>query len=98
MRLLFIPIAAAALTGCQPRVDVEAIAGRTFLLTNRGDRDLAIGRIVANDQPGRAECEQAPGVTIGPGRSHTVTFFDCGVVTRLALETDRGTVRLAVGE
>jgi hypothetical protein len=83
-------LAAFGLAGCKPELGVEEIARRTFTFTNLGNGDLRIERIVVNDGDGRAECEQAPGVTLGPGRSHSVTFFDCGAIEEIDLDTDRG--------
>lgn len=83
-------LAALTLGGCTAPVAVEAIAGRTFLVSNRGDGDLRVQRLIANDGDGRAECVQSPAAMLGPGRSLTVTFFDCGAVTKLEVETDRG--------
>ena len=86
------------LAACQSQLEVEAIAGRTIMITNRSDGDIRIERVIANDQDGRAECVQSPTALLGPGRSHTLTFFDCGIVTELDVETDQGTIELDVEE
>ena len=85
-------LASLLLAGCGgPRLSAETIAGRTVMITNGGDRQLTIQRIVANGEEGRAECTDTPGATLGPGRSYTVTFFYCDEVNRLRVETDAGT-------
>lgn len=78
------------LTACGPRLEGEAIAGRTVMITNGEDEALTVIRIVANDQDGRAECMEAPGAVLGPGRSYTTTFFLCDEVKEVDVETDRG--------
>lgn len=96
-RLLLIPFAALTLSACGPQLDIEAIAGRTFMITNREDGDVRVERVIANDAAGRAECVREPGALLGPGRSVTVTFFDCGEVREVEVETDQGSVELELG-
>lgn len=84
----------ALLAGCQPPLEVQSIARRTFTITNRGDEEVRIERVVANDGDGRAECVQTPDVALGPGRAHSLSFFDCGEVDELEIDTDRGEVDL----
>jgi hypothetical protein len=93
-RLLLLPIVALTLSSCGPELDIESIAGRTFMITNREDGDVRVERVIANDEDGRAECVREPGALLGPGRSVTVTFFDCGEVREVEVETDGGSVQL----
>jgi hypothetical protein len=79
-----------ALTACGPRIGGELIAGRTVMVTNQGEDPIRIERIIANDQTGRAECEDRPAVALAPGRSYTTTFFHCEEVREIDVETDAG--------
>lgn len=79
------------LAGCGPSLEAERIAGHTVMITNQSEERVTIRRIVANKAGGRAECVDAPGALLGPGRSYTTTFFYCGEVREIAVETDRGT-------
>lgn len=90
-----LPLLPLLLAGCGPALKAEAIAGRTILVTNESDATLTVRRIVANDSEGRAECVDRPGATLSPGRSYTTTFFYCDEVRAVAVETDRGTRRIA---
>jgi len=78
------------LTACGPRLEGELVAGRTVLITNSGENPLRVERIIANDQTGRAECEDKPAVALAPGRSYTTTFFYCEEVREIDVETDAG--------
>ncbi len=89
-RLLFLVPIALVLGACGPRLSGELIAGRTVMVTNGGDTPLKVIRIIANDQTGRAECVDQPNVELGPGRSHTTTFFYCEEVREVDVETDSG--------
>jgi hypothetical protein len=84
-------------SSCGPRLKGEAIAGRTVMITNDEQEPLVIRRIVANDSDGRAECVEEPAAELGPGRSHTVTFFYCDEVREVDVETDQGTRELHLG-
>jgi hypothetical protein len=86
------------LAACGPRLSAEAIAGRTVMITNDEARDVTIQRIVANGDDSKAECVDAPGQTLGPGRTYTTTFFTCDTVATVSVETDAGTRRLTLSE
>jgi hypothetical protein len=79
-----------ALTACGPQLKGELVAGRTVMVTNKGDTPLNVKRIIANDQTGRAECVDQPAVQLAPGRSYTTTFFYCEEVREIDVETDAG--------
>lgn len=96
MRRLFPVIAIALLAGCKPGMSATGIAGRTITITNTSRGDVRVDRIVANDQAGREECEASVGATLAPGRTHTVTFFNCGRVERVSVVSDSGTIALDV--
>lgn len=83
------------LAACGPKLEGEVIAGRTVMVTNREDGDVVVTRIVANDEDGRAECTDAPGTRLPPGRSYTTTFFLCDEVREVDVETDRGSREIA---
>ena len=87
---ILLALLGAGLAGCGPSLDAERIAGRTVMVTNDGESMLTVNRIVANGQEGRAECVDEPGVSLGPGRSYTTTFFLCDEVGRVDIETDGG--------
>lgn len=95
-RLSLILILPILLAGCGgPKIDGEVIAGRTVMITNKEDGALTIGRIVANDADGREECVDTPATALPPGRSYTTTFFLCEEVKAVAVETDKGTRKIA---
>ena len=85
------------LSACGPRLTAEAIAGRTIMITNGEDRTVTIQKVVANGSEERAECVDAPGAALGPGRTYTTTFFYCDEVKRISVETDAGTASLGLG-
>ncbi len=89
-RLACLTLGLLALAACGPRLEGELVAGRTVLVTNKGESPLRVERIIANDQTGRAECVDQPAVQLGPGRSYTTTFFYCEEVREVDVETDAG--------
>jgi hypothetical protein len=95
---LFLLPCCALLAGCGPRIEAETIANRVVMLTNAEDEPLTIQKIVAHDRPGRSECVDTPGTQLGPGRTYTKTFFYCDDVREVAVETDRGTVRINLNQ
>ncbi len=94
-RSLVLLTACAALAGCGPKLESELIAGRTVTVTNGEDGPVTLIKIIANDAGGRQECVNEPATTLGPGRTYTTTFFLCDEVTKVAIETDRGTRTIA---
>ena len=94
-RTALILTACALLAACGPKLDSELIAGRTVTVTNGEDGPVTLIRIVANDADGRQECVNEPATTLRPGRTYTTTFFLCDEVTKVDIETDRGTRGIA---
>lgn len=84
----------ALLTGCGPDLRAETIANRVVMLTNAEDEPVTIQKIVANDSPGRAECVDTPAAQLGPGRTYTKTFFYCGELREVDVETNSGSTRI----
>lgn len=96
MRRFALLFAVALLAGCKPNLQALGIAGRTITINNLSNGDVLVNRVIANGQDGREECVQIVGETLRPGQSRTVTFFNCGRVDRVTVDSDQGAIDLQV--
>jgi hypothetical protein len=82
-----------ALSWCSPHgpsIEADRRLGWLMTIKNTDGRSFQIQRIVANNNPGNSNCNDYPARTLVPGETYNTTFFLCGHVTVLTVETDRG--------
>lgn len=60
-------------------------------ITSRDASAFTITRIVANGNSTDSACTDSTRVTLQPNEEHDVTFWRCGGIEKLEIETDRGT-------
>lgn len=95
MRKLLLSLAASifVLSGCNwaPPIQVErSSSGRRISIQNVGDHVVRVLGIVANSGHGDENCTDRPARALAPGETYETTFFICGPVDYIEVETDEG--------
>jgi hypothetical protein len=95
MRKLLVSLAASmpVLAGCNwaPPIQVERSgSGRRIAIQNVGDHVVRVERIVANSGHGDENCIDRTARPLAPGEIYETTFFICGPVDSVEVETDEG--------
>jgi hypothetical protein len=67
------------------------MAGRYVTLRNTDSNSFRIRRIVANEAQDSESCTVRPNRQLARGQTYYLSFVNCGAVTNLEIETDRGT-------
>ena len=79
------------------KIYVDGVTGRLVTVQNADSSNFIVQRIVANDSPENASCNDYPNKALTPGASYTGTFLVCGPVHKIRIETDLGSQTLQVG-
>ena len=81
--------ASLALVGCGPKMEGHLLLGRVVSITNKDESSFTIEKIVANRNHDDT-CTETPDKLLEPGETYNTTFFICGSVSEIEVDTDRG--------
>lgn len=79
------------LCACGPRIEAQrAVGGRVVTITNADNHTFRLQRLVVNERGGDPDCIDRPSRELAPSESYDVTFFICGPVVKLEVQTNEG--------
>jgi hypothetical protein len=93
MRSAIALLSLVLVAACGPKMEGSVLA-RTLTVRNTDTSTFKITRVIVNGDPNNGSCVDHRDATLQPGESTTYTFFTCGDIGSITVETNQGSAEL----